>query len=238
MKMNFKLKTLLALSGAALLSVPALRAQSHGFGGGARGAVASRSSAAGRSAFAARPAGRALANNASLSGSRGLRGGSYYRGGNYHHGYGRYYYLGGIPYFFPFYGYGFGYGGFCGDGFYGDGFYGDGFGAGGGYGDGAYGNAGGVAGGPNGGYQGRVTNGRNGQNAQSGDETEGSGPSLPTAVQRQLSKRGYYKGTVDGEFGPASRDALKKFQKSQGLKPTGNIDEDSLDALGFTDRRQ
>ena len=224
--MNLKLKTLLVVSGAVLLSASISRAQSHGFSGGAHaGSFAARPALASRSSFARRP----LANYGH---------GSYSRNG-YGHGYGRYYYLGGIPYFYPFYGYGFGYGGFYGDGFggYGDGFYG-GY-AGGAYGDGyandgAYGN-----GGANGPYEGRITNNRNGQSGQNeGQAGQGSGPNLPEAVQRQLSKRGYYKGTVDGQFGPASREALKRFQKSQGLKATGSIDEDSLDALGFTDKRQ
>ena len=236
MKMNLKLKTLLVLSGVVLLSVPVARAQGHGFsGGGSRGSFAARPSLASRPSFASR-------------GGYRNGGGSYYRGGYHHGGYGRYYYLGGVPYFYPFYGFG----GFYGDGFYGNGFYGDGYD--GGYAGGAYGNGSGYNGaegseGTNGGYgaqggnggsgpyEGRITNG--GRNGQSGDQAQqGTGPSLPSAVQRQLSKRGYYKGTVDGQFGPASREALKRFQKSQGMKATGNIDEDTLDALGFTDKRQ
>ena len=226
--MNYKLKTLLVLSGAALLAVPALQAQVRG-GSGGRGGFATRPVMATRSAFASRPAGRVLANNAlhngSLNATRGYRGGSYYRGG-YHHGYGRYYYLGGVSFFYPFYGFGYGYGGFYGDGFYG------------GYGDGAYGGAGTGYNGENGAYEGRISNQGNGRNTEGGDDQQGVGSSLPSAVQRQLAKRGYYKGAVDGQFGAGSRDALKRFQKSQGLKATGNIDEDSLDALGFTDQRR
>ena len=227
MKMNLKLKTLLVFSGVLLLSVPAVRAQGRGFSGGG-----SRTGFAARPSFASRP----LANNARGYRSGGFGRGTYSRGG-YHHGYGRYYYLGGVPYFYPFYGFG----GFYGDGFYGDGFYGDGFY--GGYAGGAYGNGYGYNGGdgaegangPNGAYEGRIANGS--RHGQGGDQNQSTGPSLPTAVQRQLAKRGYYKGAVDGQFGAGSRDALKRFQKSQGLKPTGNIDEDSLDALGFTDKR-
>ena len=63
------------------------------------------------------------------------------------------------------------------------------------------------------------------------------GGSLPEEVQRQLSKRGYYKGSVDGQFGPESRSALSRFQRKQGLKDTGKIDEATLEALGFTDHR-
>ena len=131
------------------------------------------------------------------------------------HRYGRYYYFGGVPYFYPFYGYGFGY--------YGGG-YGDGFGGPYGYGyDGA---------GYPGAYEGRVINpdDRNGPPA-------GNGGSLPEAVQRQLAKKGYYKGSIDGQFGPASRSALSRFQGEHNIKETGRIDEPTLDALGFTDQR-
>jgi lytic murein transglycosylase len=38
-------------------------------------------------------------------------------------------------------------------------------------------------------------------------------------IQRRLIARGYYHGTVDGRFGPASRDAIHEFQRSVGLNP-------------------
>ena len=41
---------------------------------------------------------------------------------------------------------------------------------------------------------------------------------------------------MDGQFGPASRSALSRFQQKQGLKETGKIDEPTLEALGFTDQ--
>ena len=108
-------------------------------------------------------------------------------------------------------------------------FYGDGFGGpyGYGYGDGYEGGAG-----YPGAYEGRVVNpdDRN-------SPPPGNGGSLPEAVQRQLSKKGYYKGSIDGQFGPASRDALSRFQREHKLKETGRIDEPTLDALGFTDQR-
>ena len=151
----------------------------------------------------------------------GYRGGYYGRGG-----YGRYYFLGGVGYFYPFFGYGFGYPYYAYDGYW-NGYAGAPFGYGYGYGDG-YGDQG-----P---YEGRVTDGGvsdgpGGPNGQTGAN------SLPGAVQRQLAKRGYYKGTVNGDFGASSRKALSRFQRDNHLKETGRIDEDTLEALGFTDRR-
>ena len=114
-----------------------------------------------------------------------------------------------MPYFYPFFDVGFGYPAYA----YG---YGVGFNTpyGYGYGDGA--------------YEGRIVQ----------DSAPGSGPrSLPAVVQRQLAQRGYYKGAIDGEFGPASRSALARFQRKNGLNETGRIDEPTLQALGFSDHR-
>ena len=136
---------------------------------------------------------------------------------------GRFLYLGGIPYFYPFgFGYPYDYG------YYG-GYYGDGYGYGGGY-PGGYG-----AGYGNGAYNGSIADNGNGPGGGNGGQPVGG--SLPEAVQRQLAKRGYYKGVVDGQFGAESRDALTRFQKKQGIKQTGKIDEPTLEALGFTDHR-
>ena len=151
-----------------------------------------------------------------------------YNHGGYYGNRGRFFYLGGIPYFYPF-GFGFGYP--YDYGYYG-GYYGDGYGYGGGY-------PGGAGGYGNGAYNGGIADGGNGPGGSGpgGNGGQAVGGSLPEAVQRQLAKRGYYKGAVDGQFGAESRDALSRFQKKQGLKQTGRVDEPTLEALGFTDRR-
>ena len=43
------------------------------------------------------------------------------------------------------------------------------------------------------------------------------------AVQRELARFGYYKGSVDGKVGPVTRRAIRAFQVDAGLKPTGRI---------------
>jgi lytic murein transglycosylase len=40
-----------------------------------------------------------------------------------------------------------------------------------------------------------------------------------TEVQRLLTAKGYYRGIIDGRFGPASRDAIHDFQRAAGLHP-------------------
>jgi len=40
-------------------------------------------------------------------------------------------------------------------------------------------------------------------------------------IQAALKKAGFYKGSVDGKMGPATLDALKAFQRSNGQKADG-----------------
>jgi hypothetical protein len=51
-------------------------------------------------------------------------------------------------------------------------------------------------------------------------------------VQERLKAVGFDPGPVDGAFGPQTRDALRGFQNSEGLPPTGELDEQTLNALG------
>jgi len=53
------------------------------------------------------------------------------------------------------------------------------------------------------------------------------------SVQTQLQRLGYYPYEVDGEMGPATREALANFQQDYGLEVTSAIDEPTLDSLGL-----
>ena len=52
-------------------------------------------------------------------------------------------------------------------------------------------------------------------------------------VQQALQQQGYYQGELDGSFGPLTRQALLAYQRDNGLPVTGEIDQDTLGALGF-----
>lgn len=52
-------------------------------------------------------------------------------------------------------------------------------------------------------------------------------------VQAELQRQGYDPGLIDGDFGPATRAALLAYQQDNGLPVTGEIDEDTLGALGL-----
>ena len=52
-------------------------------------------------------------------------------------------------------------------------------------------------------------------------------------MQRVLKRRGYYYGSIDGDIGPASRNAIRNYQADRGLKVTGRIDSSLLRSLGI-----
>jgi hypothetical protein len=54
---------------------------------------------------------------------------------------------------------------------------------------------------------------------------------LATAVQTELARRGYYHGPIDGVMGSGSREAVRAFQRAQGLPVTGVVDPALLKAL-------
>jgi peptidoglycan hydrolase-like protein with peptidoglycan-binding domain len=56
-------------------------------------------------------------------------------------------------------------------------------------------------------------------------------------IQQALADKGYFKGSVDGNWGSDSTDALKKFQSDQSLDPDGKIGSLSLIALGLGPKR-
>ncbi len=50
------------------------------------------------------------------------------------------------------------------------------------------------------------------------------GSDLIMQVQRELARMGYDPGPVDGHLGPATRAAIRKFQKANNMPPTGEIE--------------
>ena len=52
-------------------------------------------------------------------------------------------------------------------------------------------------------------------------------------VQMQLTRLGYYNGSIDGVFGPSTRDAVAKYQIANQLSVTGSLSPDTLQSLGL-----
>jgi peptidoglycan hydrolase-like protein with peptidoglycan-binding domain len=52
-------------------------------------------------------------------------------------------------------------------------------------------------------------------------------------VQARLQQRGFYNSAVDGTYGPRTQQAILDFQAAEGLPMTGEIDQETLNALEF-----
>ena len=55
-------------------------------------------------------------------------------------------------------------------------------------------------------------------------------------IQEQLYESGYFSGETNGFFGFDTRSALKEFQKSNGINPSGKTDYSTLSAFNISSR--
>lgn len=56
---------------------------------------------------------------------------------------------------------------------------------------------------------------------------------LSVKLQKQLMYKGYYHGSIDGEVGPRTREALKIFQEDNNLSVNGCVSPTTLSILGI-----
>jgi Putative peptidoglycan binding domain len=69
--------------------------------------------------------------------------------------------------------------------------------------------------------------------ANSDDVTVRSADSIVANAQEELAQQGYYRGEIDGILGPEMSRAIARFQSNQGLRVTGVLTRDTVDALGL-----
>ena len=72
------------------------------------------------------------------------------------------------------------------------------------------------------GYQNRSNN----YNAQSANSTV-------AGAQDRLTQEGFYHGQIDGVLGPETRHAIVRFQTKHGLRISGELSNDTLNAMGL-----
>jgi hypothetical protein len=60
---------------------------------------------------------------------------------------------------------------------------------------------------------------------------QSSGSSIAINVQRRLTEQGYYRGPIDGDIGPGTRNAIANYQSDYGLRVTGRINNALLASL-------
>ncbi len=61
----------------------------------------------------------------------------------------------------------------------------------------------------------------------------GSSGSEVTAIQKKLKNWGYYKGSVDGIYGKLTEEAVRYFQRTNGLVVDGIAGKNTLNAMGI-----
>ncbi|MBE7016790.1 MAG: spore cortex-lytic enzyme [Ruminococcaceae bacterium] len=63
---------------------------------------------------------------------------------------------------------------------------------------------------------------------------KGSTGSVVSQIQTLLKKQGFYSGAVDGVYGSATEEAVKKYQKRFGLKVDGIAGQQTLSYMGIS----
>ena len=93
-----------------------------------------------------------------------------------------------------------------------------------------------VVGGVGGAYAGHEVAGKDGTAASSTSSSSTASsrydPALVRDVQQALNDKGYNAGAVDGLWGPATEDAVRRFQQASNLPQTGELERSTLAALG------
>lgn len=65
-------------------------------------------------------------------------------------------------------------------------------------------------------------------------EPSAMSPETIKQVQQALNNKGYDAGAADGNWGTKTENAVKDFQESQGMQGTGQLDQQTLAALGIS----
>ena len=85
----------------------------------------------------------------------------------------------------------------------------------------------------------RTTSGKSTRSGKSSRHTHKvKGQAAPTPdrineIQEALAAKGAYDGTPSGKWDDSTSDAMRKFQSTHGLNPTGKLDAPTLQKLGF-----
>jgi peptidoglycan hydrolase-like protein with peptidoglycan-binding domain len=67
--------------------------------------------------------------------------------------------------------------------------------------------------------------------APSDQQANSVSPDAVKQAQQELKDQGLYNGAIDGQFGPATRAAVQRFQQQNGLEATAMLDQETLQRL-------
>ena len=57
---------------------------------------------------------------------------------------------------------------------------------------------------------------------------------IVVAAQERLARQGYYRGETDGVLSAEMQNAIKRYQSTNGLRQTGDLDSDTLTVMGLS----
>jgi peptidoglycan hydrolase-like protein with peptidoglycan-binding domain len=60
--------------------------------------------------------------------------------------------------------------------------------------------------------------------------------SIVVAAQERLARQGYYRGETDGVLSAEMQKAIRRYQSTNGLRQTGDLDSDTLAVMGLSKR--
>jgi hypothetical protein len=85
---------------------------------------------------------------------------------------------------------------------------------------------------PGGYYDPGVYEGEEYSDQNSYESPDQNADSIVAAAQEQLSREGYYRGAIDAVIGPETRRAIARYQSNHGLRVTGYLTTETVQALG------
>jgi hypothetical protein len=64
-------------------------------------------------------------------------------------------------------------------------------------------------------------------------DSDASNESTIVSAQEKLALQGYYRGETDGALSPEMQKAVKRYQITNGLRATGDLDTQTLEVMGL-----
>jgi len=81
-------------------------------------------------------------------------------------------------------------------------------------------------------YRTEVSDDPNGYSAS--DESPSDDNSIIVAAQERLARQGYYRGETDGVLSAEMQNAIRRYQSTNALRQTGELDSDTLAVMGLS----
>jgi hypothetical protein len=85
-------------------------------------------------------------------------------------------------------------------------------------------------------YQKQVYDDPNGNSYSDGSQSQSDDDNsiIVVAAQERLARQGYYRGETDGVLSVEMQNAIKRYQSTNGLRQTGDLDSDTLTVMGLS----